>query len=305
MPRNKIHTLIFTTALGLVVAAPPAFGQSREERADRNRDAAERAEGRNNRMRYEDLPPAVKDALDRERGDRRVVSVYQADRGDRSWYSVVIETRRGDRVIRLSQRGYVLSVGDLNDDDVKVFRENPDRWYHDWSDRQNQREKFYYRDLDQVHATVEHPDRLDWERIPARVRATFLRMSLGDRPSGCIRYRQGDTVLYQTSFQDGPNRQHMVQVTPDGAVFAEGYYDSNGKFLPGKERAKTIQEEDLPNRVRDVVDREAPRGQVAHIDVLNRNGRDVFTVEIDRRSETRYLTISESGKVLSDISDKY
>jgi hypothetical protein len=249
----------------------------------------------------------VKDALDRERGDRRVVSVYRADRGDRSWYSVVVETRRhGDRVIRLSQRGYVLSVGDLNDEDARAFRENPDRWYRDWSNRQDQREKYYYRDLDSVRATADHPDRVDWDRVPARVRATILRENLGEHPhNDIVRYREKDVVVYQINLQDGPNRQHMIKCTPDGAIYEEGMFDSSGKFIPSRERPKTINEEDLPGRVKATVDREAPRGQIAHIDVMNRNGRDVYTVEIDRRDESRYLTISESGKVLSDISDKY
>ena len=60
MTRNKLRTVIFTATLGIAVAAPSAFGQSRAERADRNRDAADRAaaarydrpadEGSNNRM---------------------------------------------------------------------------------------------------------------------------------------------------------------------------------------------------------------------------------------------------------------
>lgn len=309
MPHRRFHTLVFTAALGVAVAAPSAFAQSRADRADRNREAAERAadEGSNNRVSYESLPPPVKEALDRERGDRRVASVYRADRGDRSWYSVVVETRRhGDRVIRLSPRGYVLSVGDLNEDETREFRANPDRWYHSWLDRQDQREKHYYRDVDSVRATADHPDRVEWDRVPARVRATILRENLGEHPTnGVIRYRQKDVVVYQISLQDGPNRQHMIKCTPDGAIYEEGEFDSSGKFIPMHDHPKTVVQEDLPGRVKATVDREAPRGQIAHIDVMNRNGRDVYTVEIDTRAESRYLTISESGKVLSDISDKY
>lgn len=302
----KLRTLIFTAALGVAVAVPSAFGQSRADRAERNREAAVEAQGSNNRIRYDDLPPAVKDALDRERANRRVVSVYLADRGDRSWYSVVVETRHGDRVIRLSPRGYILSVADLDADDLREFRANPDRWYHDWYQRQDAREKFYYRDLDRVTATPEHPEMMQWDRIPARVRATILRENFGDRPSNPVgRYRQQGQVVYQANLQEGPNRQHMIKVLPDGSILEEGEFDRNGHFIPGNDRPKTVNEDDLPPRVRSTVDREAPRGRIAHIDVVNRDGRDVYTVEVDSRDSSRYLTVSESGKVLSDISDKY
>ena len=73
---------------------------SRSERA--NARAAERAaEGENIRQSYDDLSPVVRESLDRERGGRKVMTVYLAKRVDRSWYSVAVVTRHGDRIIRL------------------------------------------------------------------------------------------------------------------------------------------------------------------------------------------------------------
>src|SRR5947209_3271556 len=132
MNRAKVRGMLLAGAISAgAVFTLPTYAQV--SRAERNREAA-LAQGSNNRISYEALPQNVRDALDRERGDRKVASVYRADRGERSWYSVVIETRRGERVIRLSPRGYILGVGDLTAEEVKVFKSDPDRWYKEYID---------------------------------------------------------------------------------------------------------------------------------------------------------------------------
>ena len=305
MTTTTFKTLMMSTAIaaGLAIASPTFAQQSR---AERNREAALEAQGSNNRISYDDLTPAVRDALDRERGERKIASVYRADRGDRSWFSVVIETRRGERVIRLSPKGYVLSVGDLTEEEVRVFKADPDRWYKDYLDRQTSRAKVYTRNVDRVTATGDHPERVEWDRMPARIRATILRENYGEKPQNdVVRYRERDQVVYQINLQDGPGRQHMIKVLADGSIFEEGDFDSGGKFISGALHPKTIQIEDTPRAVRATVDREAPKGQIAHVDVMERNGRNVYTIEIDSRTETRYLTVKEDGRVVADNTDKY
>jgi hypothetical protein len=304
MKRNMIRTAVFAgvLSLGLVTSA---FADTRAERASR-REAEKQAEGSNNRIGYDQLPGNVREALDRERGDRKVLSAYRADRADRSWYSVVFETRRrGPRVVRLSPRGYVLSVADLTPEETKIFKADPDRWYREWLDRQSAHEKFYAEHAARVTATSAHPETVRWEDIPARVRATILRENYGQRPENIvIRYREKDQIVYQVNLKE-PGHEHMIKVTPEGAIFEEGDFDPHGKFVAGINHPKTVMEEDLPRAVRAAVDRESKRGEISHIDVFSRGGREVYTVEVDTRDTSRYITVSRDGKVLSDISDKY
>lgn len=305
MKRNQIRNAVFAGVLSLGFVVPTFAADTRAERANR-RAAEKEAEGSNNRISYDQLPEKVREALDRERGDRKVLSVYRADRQDRSWYSVVFETRRrGPRVVRLSQKGYVLSVADLTDEETRVFKADPDRWYREWLDRQSAHEKFYTEHAAKVTATAAHPETMRWEDIPARVRATILRENFGQRPENIvIRYREKDQVVYQVNLKE-PGHEHMIKVTPEGAIFEEGDFDPHGKFIAGINHPKTVMEEDLPRSVKLTVDREAPRGEISHIDVFSRGGREVYTVEVDTRDTSRYITVSQDGKVLSDISDKY
>jgi len=305
MERNRIRTAVIAGLLSVGFVAPAFAADTRAERANR-RAAEAKAEGSDHRMSYEELPEKVKEALDRERGDRKVLSVYRADRADRSWYSTIVETRRrGPRVIRQSQKGYILSVADLNEEDTRAFKADPDRFHREYLDRQATHEKFYAQHAAQVTATAAHPDTMRWDEIPARVRATILRENFGAKPENIvIRYREKDQVVYQVNLKE-PGHEHMIKVTPEGAIYEEGDFDPHGKFISGINHPKTVMEDDLPRSVRNAVNQVAPTGEISHIDVFTRNGREVYTVEVDKRDSSRYVTVSQDGKVLSDISDKY
>jgi hypothetical protein len=97
----------------------------------------------------------------------------------------------------------------------------------------------------------------------------------------------------------------MLQVLPDGVVFNEADFTTGGKGITGDWRPKTLVFDELPLPVRAAIEQTAPHANVAHIDTVNRVGHDIFTVEIDGRTESRYLTIAGDGHILSDMTDHY
>jgi hypothetical protein len=94
-----------------------------------------------------------------------------------------------------------------------------------------------------------------------------------------------------------------VQVLANGQIFNEGEYASSGKRLEDR-KVRTVGYQDLPDRVRESVDQESPHGRIPHVDIAKRGGQNLYTIQVDDRDRTRYLTINEDGKVLSDVSER-
>jgi uncharacterized membrane protein YkoI len=300
-----------TMGLGLAVAIP-SYGQA-------GRDASERARVRERAARdaaarddveevvkFSALPKQAQEAVDEQRKGREITSVHRVMRDGREFYRVGFAVKNGgERSIRVSPRGSLLSIEDVRQADVAAYREDPARYYRDTEQYQTARERYYARQTERVTATVANPQKVEWDQIPGAVRTTLLREAAGEKPNYIIAYRDSDHVIYQTNIDDGRGKVHMVQVLPDGSIFNEGEFTNAGQKIAADWKPRTIGYQDLPARVKDAVDREAPTGRVPHVDVAMRRGQNVYTVEIDNRDGTRFLTLNEDGKVLGDVSERF
>src|SRR5438105_2194323 len=148
------------------------------------------------------------------------------------------------------------------------------------------------REAERVTATAANPEHVDWDKLPASVRATLLRESGGERLDNVARYREKDNVIYQSNIPDGRDRIHMVQLLTDGSIYNEGEFNTTGQKIQEPERPRTIGYQDLPRRLQDVIDREAPTGRIPHVDVATRRDHKLYTVQIDEPNRTRYLTLN-------------
>jgi hypothetical protein len=198
----------------------------------------------------------------------------------------------------------LLSVQETSQADLVRYQAEPDKVYREYEDREFRRDKHWQDDFARVTATAQHPDMVRWEDIPPRVRVTFMRESGGVKPDQILRYREHDNIIFQTNIPTGGGRVHMLQVLPNGDIYNEGDFNEHGKVENRDWRPHTVSYGDVPRRVREVVDREGGRGRIIHVDEARRPGGDIYTVEVDEPGDTtRYLTVRDDGKILSDITE--
>ena len=252
------------------------------------------------------MPEAIQDWVDELGHGQKLIAASRVRRNGRDLYRVTVGRTEAERIALLTDKADELRIEDIRPSETAAYRDNPDRWYRDSEDRIAARERAASREAERVTATVDKPDRIDLDQVPVAARATFMREAAGDKQKlgYIICYRDtSKNVLYQCSIPDSNNTAHMVQVLADGRIFNEGEYANGGQRV-ADQKARTVGYRDLPDRIRETVDQEAPRGRIPHVDVARRGGRDIYTVQIDDRDRTRYLTISDEGKVLSDVSER-
>lgn len=83
-----------------------AVGRHEVSRYDYNRETW---------VKYDDTPRAVRHALDRERNGRDIKQIVQVDRNGRQYFRAIIDDRRGDRILNVSEDGYVYGEREIRE----------------------------------------------------------------------------------------------------------------------------------------------------------------------------------------------
>jgi hypothetical protein len=297
--------------LGLSSYAAPSFGQPRQgdRAAAAERQADRRGEEFAEPIKLDKVPQRPHKTLEEVKKDDKVISSYLVHYNHEDHYRLVVHHKKAARVILVNAEGQLMNVEDVRDAEYEAMMRDPNAWLTDYDNRMFGRVRRYAQEAERVTGTPQHPEEIVLDQIPGPARATLFREAAGDRLKlkNTIRYKDNQgNVIYQCNIPDdpiNPREVHMVQVLTDGRIFNEGEFSKRGERLEDW-RPRAIGLDELPPRVRETVDREAPRGRIPHVDVARRGGHDIYTVEIDQRSGARYLTIGDDGKVLSDISEK-
>lgn len=303
------HRWLLAGIVGLGVSSVPlSFMQlsAQPRSVERNVErAVSRGEDFEEPIPFDRAPAPAREKIDEIRHREQVLAVFRIRRSGIDYIRATVKTPRTERVILVRDDGVVRNVEDIRPDELRDYRANPDAWYRDYDDRMIAHERFYVREAEHVTGTVEHPERVNWDQCPGRVRATLAREANADRLDYVIRYRDHDKVIYQATIDDVGNKRHLVQVLPDGAIFNEGEFTPAGRVGNEDWHIRVIGYEDLPERVRETVNREAPKGRIPRVEVARRRGHDVFTIDIAVRDGTRYLVINDEGKILADSIDRF
>jgi hypothetical protein len=281
-------------------AAPKKTVERASERAvNRSGDDVEEKTG------FDRIPEAARRKIDETKGREKLLATYHIRRSGVDYYRATVQYKKTERVILVTADGVLKNVEDIRPEEFRDYQANPDSWYRDYDDRMIARDRVYLQQADRVTATVDNPERVNFDQCPARVRNTLTRESGGQKVDYVIRYRDHNEVIYQTTLDDGQNQRHMVQIRPDGTVFNEGEFSKGGGGTASDWKPRTIGFDDLPQRVRETVDNAAPKGRIPHVEVAKRRGRDVYTVQVQTRDGDRYLTINDEGKTIADVNEAY
>jgi hypothetical protein len=280
-------------------AAPPRIVEKTVERATAANADMEEKTG------FDRIPEAARRKIDEVKGREKLLATFHIRRNAKDFYRATVQTRKSERVILVAADGVLMNVEDVRLDELKDYRANQDAWYRDYDDRMIARERHLIREAEVVTATVERPERISFDQCPAHVRNTLTREAAGDKVDNVIRYRDHDQVIYQTTLDDGAKKRHMIQVRPDGTIFNEGEYTPGGHVVGEDWKPRTIGFDDLPERVRETVNKAVPRGRIPHVEIVKRRDRNFYTVEVNTPQGDRYLTMNEEGTCVADVTDPY
>jgi hypothetical protein len=243
-------------------------------------------------VKYEDLPRAVRNALDQQRGNHEVKKITDVSRNGREFYRAIIDTRGDDSVVRIDRNGRVLSREDVADVAVGNERGAVQRDRSTSSDRAE-------------HSVVKY------NSLPARVKDTLDR-ERGNRDVKIIyEVRRGDRTYYN-AIVDERDGDRSVRINPTGKLLSEedlrevrtagARYDSSSSDLRRgiEDDGNRIAYDRLPGQVKTTVGREAGQDRIGNVYEYDRRGQRIYEAEAYSPAGTRIIRVDENGRLLTD-----
>jgi hypothetical protein len=215
------------------------------------------------------LPARVKDALDRERGNRDIKSIYQVNRGGEVFYRALVDERNGDREIRVNESGKILSAEDVREARTAsgVRRGSAD---YDLSD---------YR----------RGDRVDFDRLPGEVKTALGREAGSDRVQDVTRYERNGRSVYRAEVGNRDTARTIV-------------VDEGGRVLSGDRgdaadttNRRSVNFRDLPGEVKSGIGSKV--NDVDRVTEYTRGGRTYYQAE---GKNGDHVTVDDRGRVVRD-----
>jgi hypothetical protein len=240
------------------------------ERAVDRRDALSVS----NVIRYDRLPDRVKETLDRERGGREVKIVYEVRRGDHHYYNAIVDERNGDRSVRVSDNGKLLSEEDLREVRTAGGR--------------------YDSNYDLRRGVEDDGQRVAFDRLPGDVKTTLGREAGQDRVGNVYRYdRRGQTVYEAEVYS--PVGTRVIRVNENGRVVSEESAKAEGR--------RSIRFEELPGPVKQAIGRDVPSNKISRVVAITDNGRTYYRAQVDngRDRDPTWITVDENGRTVNEF----
>jgi uncharacterized membrane protein YkoI len=224
--------------------------------------------GDETQVKYGSLPARVKDALDRERGNRDIKSIYEVNRDGNVFYRALIDERNGDREVRVNESGRILSAEDVREARTAsgVRRGVSD---YDLSD---------YR----------RGDRVDFDRLPGEVKTVIGREAGSDRVQDVTRYERNGRSVYRAEVGNRDTARTIV-VDENGRVLSGG----RGDELDSNRRSVNFR--DLPGEVKSGIGSKI--NDVDRVTEYTRGGRTYYQAE-GRNGD--HVTVDDRGRIVRD-----
>jgi len=258
-------------------------------------------------VKYEDVPKAVRNAIDGERGREEVKRIDHVTRG-KEFYRATIDSRGGsDTVIRVSRDGRILSRDEVSDpDDRRDYRSSGSSRgvSRDISDTSGEQVKY-----NSLPNRVK--DALDQERGGRDVKSVYRVDRRGETTyRATINDRVGDRVI--TFNESG----RVIDSTGGEARTAGGRYDDT-RSSRGVRRdiyddrpeysyrnsGEHVDFDRLPGEVKTVIGREAKSDRVRDVTRFRNGNRSIYEAVVGTRDDSHVIRVDENGRLLSDRDD--
>jgi len=247
---------------------------------------------REEQVKYNDTPRAVRDTLDQERGRYEIRRIDHVVRDGKEFYRATLDTKGGqDTVVRVNPSGKVLSSESVNDPTE-----------HSASVRRD------YNDRDE--STI-----VKYNAVPARVRDVLDR-ERGSRDLKTIYHVNKDGRDYYNAIVDDRNGVRSVRVSADGRLLSEedlrevhtasGRYDSSSSSSTGARHqvsnydlprgGERMDYERLPGEVKTTMGHELGRDRVADVYRYDSRGSTVYEAET---SNGRIIRVDSAGRLVN------
>lgn len=240
------------------------------------RESARWDYNRERAIRFDDVPREVRRTIDRERDGRPVKQVVYVDRNSHRFYRAVIDDRRGDRIIRVAEDGYLFEEREVPDVAVGPGGWDKNRWGHEQPMRYND---------------------LPWE-----IRTTLDRERRGRDVKEIIYVRRYNSTFYRCII-DTRGEDTAVRISDEGTVLSR---EQVGDTAYGRDEAEHfgareewVKYATLPPAAQRTLDRYRRDRDVLKIIRVELRGSVYFRCIVDTKPWPSTVNIGEDGRMLS------
>jgi hypothetical protein len=239
----------------------PRDARNGVERGDR---AADRGGDENGvrQVKYAQLPGAVKETLDKQRGQRDVKRIDQVQRaGSQDFFRAIIDTRGSDKVVRIAPDGRLLSAQAVKDEGVR-------------------------REI-RLGRGESDAEEVDFNRLPGPVKTEIGRLAKSDDVQEVIRFKRNGQTVYRAEVGEG-RYTRFIRV------------DENGRNLGVRgdvDEGDIVKFDRTPGAVKSKIGALAKSGDVQEVIKYERGGRTYYQAEVEDQNGKRYFhTVDENGR---------
>jgi hypothetical protein len=274
---KKTWMLAIVLGVGGVGMLMPTIASAQSAKTLREREYDEET-------KYADLPKAVRNTIDKERGKHEVKAFYHVQRDGKEFYRAVIDTKGDDTVIRVKPGGDLMTeqdAKDLSNREVAERARGGGRGEARGSTGGARREVRLARDETEG-------DVVDFDRLPGPVKTEIGRLAKSDKVQEVVKYKHRGNQMYRAEVGSGKYTR-FIRVAENGKL--EGV---RGDIDPGE----VVKFDRLPGAVKTKIGSLAKSGKVDEVIQYKRGGKTYYQAEVDEKGGDRtfFYTVDEAGK---------
>jgi hypothetical protein len=261
-------------------------------------------------VKYEDVPRAVRNAIDSERGRYDVKRIDHVRRDGREFYRATIDSKGGeDTVIRVDREGRILSRDEIRDPDERRDYRGTSRGgvSRDVDDTSGEQVKY-----NSLPNRVK--DALDQERGGRDVKSIYQVSRRGETTyRATINDRVGDRVVtinengrvvdsYGGDARTAGGRYDDTRSSGSSRGARRDIYDDRPEYSY-RNSGEHIDYDRLPGEVKSVIGREARSERVRDVTRFNNGRRTIYEAVVGTRDDSRVIRVDENGRLLEPTDD--